>query len=164
MFLILTIALIAAVDLCIKEEIEARDSSEFPKDLAGTGGKIILHRSHNMGFPFQVLKSRPELVRTVPMVVISALGGVLGFLLPKKGYWAEKLALVLTLGGAFSNLYDRLTRGYVVDYFSINAGKLKKVVFNLGDICIFAGTAIMVLSQVASEGYRLVRELKGKKR
>ncbi len=66
MMLILMIALIAAVDLCIKEEIEARDGSEFPKELIGTDGKIILHKSHNTGFPFQVLKSRPELVRTVP--------------------------------------------------------------------------------------------------
>ena len=164
MMLILMIALIAAVDLCIKEEIEARDGSEFPKELIGTDGKIILHKSHNTGFPFQVLKSRPELVRTVPTIVISALGGVLGFLIPKKGYWAEKLALVLTLGGAFTNLYDRLSRGYVVDYFSIDMGKLKKVVFNLGDICIFAGTAIMVLSQIASEGYRLVRKIRWKKR
>lgn len=164
MVLILMIALIAAVDLCIKEEIEARDGSEFPKELKGTNGKIILHKSHNTGFPFQILKNKPELVRTVPTVVISALGGVLGFLLPKKGYRAEKLALVLTLGGAFSNLYDRLARNYVVDYFSINRGKLKKVVFNLGDICIFAGTALLVLSQVISDGYHLVRELNDKKR
>ena len=40
MMLILMIALIAAVDLCIKEEIEARDGSEFPKELIGTDGKI----------------------------------------------------------------------------------------------------------------------------
>lgn len=49
MVLIAGIALIAGIDLCIKEEIEARDSSEFPKELKG--GKIILHKSHNEGFP-----------------------------------------------------------------------------------------------------------------
>lgn len=151
MTLILLIALIAAVDLCIKEEIEARDDSEFPRELSGTNGKITLHKSHNTGFPFEVLKTHPELVKGIPVVVISALSGILGFLIPRKGYWAEKLVLVLTLGGAFSNLYDRLRRNYVVDYFSINVGKLKKVIFNLGDICIFAGTALLVLTQVVSE-------------
>lgn len=151
MGLILLVMLIAGIDLCIKEEIEARDSSEFPKPLEMTKGKIILHRNHNMGFPFQVLKSRPELVKKLPMFVFSGLSGIFAFLLPKKGYWAEKLALTLTLGGALSNLYDRHTRGYVVDYFSFDVEKIKKVVFNLGDMCIFAGAAIMLASQVIDE-------------
>lgn len=162
MTLIILIALIAAVDLCIKEEIEARDASEFPKELEGTRGMITLHKSHNTGFPFEILKSHPELVKGIPVVVISALSGILGFLIPKKGYWAEKLVLVLTLGGAFSNLYDRIQRNYVVDYFSINAGKLKKVIFNLGDLCIFAGAALMVLTQIVSELYAVIKTIRPK--
>ena len=123
---------------------------------------ITLHKSHNTGFPFEILKSHPELVKGIPVVVISALSGILGFLIPRKGYWAEKLVLVLTLGGAFSNLYDRIQRNYVVDYFSINAGKLKKVIFNLGDICIFAGAALMVLTQVVSELYAVMKTIRPK--
>ncbi|MBS5063751.1 MAG: signal peptidase II, partial [Hungatella hathewayi] len=42
-----------------------------------------------------------------------------------------------------SNLYDRLKRGYVVDYFSIQAGFLKKVVLNLGDLFIMTGAVIL---------------------
>lgn len=164
MTLIILIALIAAVDLCIKEEIEAREDSEFPKELDGTRGMITLHKSHNTGFPFEILKSHPQLVKGIPVVVISALGGILGFLIPKKGYWAEKLVLVLTLGGALSNLYDRFQRNYVVDYFSINAGKLKKVIFNLGDICIFAGAALMLLTQVASEIGAVVKVIWSKRK
>lgn len=151
MGLLLLIGLIAAVDLAIKAEIEARDSSEFPKPLEIAKGKIILHQSHNAGFPFEVLKNRPELVRMLPIAVISGLAGILGFLIPRKGFRGEKLALVLTLGGAISNLYDRLTKNYVVDYFSIDWKGLKKVIFNLGDICIFAGAALMIVSQVVSE-------------
>lgn len=157
MGLILLVFLIAGVDLCIKAEIEARDSSEFPKPLKLAGGKIILHQSHNKGFPFEVLKAYPELVRRIPMFVFSGLSGIFGFLLPKKGYLAEKLALALTLGGALSNLYDRYTRGYVVDYFSVEAKGIKKIVFNLGDICIFLGAGIMVASQI-------VREFAGRKK
>ncbi|MCI8948702.1 MAG: signal peptidase II [Lachnospiraceae bacterium] len=156
---ILLIALIAAADLCIKGEIEARDDSEFPRELEGTKGWITLHKSHNTGFPFEVLKSRPDLVKMIPIVIISALGGVLGFLLPKKGYRMEKLVLILTLGGAFSNLYDRITRNYVVDYFSINAGRLKKVIFNLGDFFVFAGAALMVISQIVWEVCRVAKGL-----
>ena len=44
----------------------------------------------------------------------------------KKGRVLEKTALTLVLAGGASNLYDRLKRGYVVDYFSIQWKKLKK--------------------------------------
>ncbi len=160
---VLFIALIAGTDLCIKEEIEARDSSEFPRELKGSKGMITLHKSHNTGFPFEVLKSRPELVRTVPMVVMSGLAGILGFLTPKKGYWVEKTVLVLTLGGALSNLYDRITRRYVVDYFSVNVGCLKKIIFNLGDIAIFAGAGLAVFGQVFRELFGGKQRRKGRK-
>lgn len=51
------------------------------------------------------------------------------------------------MGGALSNLYDRVVRGYVVDYFTIEWKFLKKVVFNLGDMFVFLGSAVFVLAQ-----------------
>lgn len=88
MGLILLMFLIAGIDLCIKAEIEARDSSEFPKPLAIAKGKIVLHKSHNTGLPFEVLKNYPDVVKKLPMFVFSGLSGIFGFLLPKKGFWA----------------------------------------------------------------------------
>ena len=70
-------------------------------------------------------------------------------------YVALFAALTLVLAGGASNLYDRLKRGYVVDYFSIQWKKLKKVVFNLGDIFIFAGSALFAAVQLVEE----VREI-----
>lgn len=52
------------------------------------------------------------------------------------------------LAGAFSNLYDRLAKNYVVDYFSIEWKRLKDVIFNLGDFFVFAGSLIYVLSEL----------------
>ena len=85
-------------------------------------------------------------------------------MLPKKGYWTEKLVLILTLGGALSNYYDRIRRNYVVDYFSINVGRLKKVIFNLGDIFIFAGAVLMIIAQVASGAWKFGKALWGKRK
>ena len=62
-----------------------------------------------------------------------------------RGRILEKLALTLTLAGGVSNLYDRMKRGYVVDYFSFQWKALKKVVFNLGDLFIFAGAFLMAV-------------------
>lgn len=41
------IVLLAAVDLCIKKAIEEQEESSFPKELNGTGGRIVLHKNHN---------------------------------------------------------------------------------------------------------------------
>ena len=37
----------------------------------------------------------------------------------------------------------------MVDYFSIEWDRLKKVVFNLGDMFVFLGSAVIVAGQVA---------------
>lgn len=142
------IALLAALDLCLKEIIEEQDEAVFPKEVKSAKGRIMLHKSHNSGFSFGFLKNRPELVQMLPLGVASFLGGMLVCLLQKKGGGLKKLALAVTLGGAVSNLYDRLFRRYVVDYFSLQYGKLKKVVFNMGDFFIFLGAGLFLLSEI----------------
>jgi signal peptidase II len=48
----------------------------------------------------------------------------------------------LILGGALSNLYDRIFLGYVVDYIDIRIWP----VFNLSDSCISIGVALLILN------------------
>ncbi|MEG0216514.1 MAG: signal peptidase II [Hungatella sp.] len=148
MFFIGMIALILLVDLGIKDTIEEADATAFPKEMEGTGGKIVLYQNHNDGFPFGLFRSQQELVRSVPLVITSALGGIFFWLCQRKGQMVEKMAVSMMLGGALSNLYDRLVRHYVVDYFSIQWKNLKKVVFNLGDIFIFLGTGILLVNEL----------------
>lgn len=150
------IVLLAALDLWIKSGIEEQEDEAFPKTLKSFGGKIVLHKNHNPGFSFGFLKDRPDLVEMIPLGVASFVAGMLACLLQKKGRLISKLALSLTLGGAVSNLYDRLKRRYVVDYFSFQFGKLKKVVLNLGDLFIFLGAAILVLAEIG-EAWRKER-------
>lgn len=139
------IALLAALDLIIKSAIEDQEEAVFPKELEGSGGKVLLHKNHNAGFSFGYFKDHPSLVQMIPLAVASFIGGMLASLLQRKGNTLEKLALSIAMGGAVSNLYDRLVRHYVVDYFSIQYGKLKKVVFNLGDLFIFLGAGIILI-------------------
>lgn len=145
------IVLLAAGDLFIKWLIEKQDQERFPRPLARTGGRILLYRNHNAGFPFGFMEQYGELVRTVPLVIISALGGVFCYLVQKKGHTAQKTGLAILLGGAISNLYDRYVRRYVVDYFSFQFGWLKKVVFNLGDLFVFAGAGILAAIELVQE-------------
>ncbi len=57
------------------------------------------------------------------------------------GHALEKTGVALLLGGGLNNLYDRYTKGHVVDYFHLNFGPkwLRAIVFNISDFCIFIG-------------------------
>ena len=145
------IMMLAAGDQWIKHRIEKQDPEQFPKPLPKTKDKIWIHQNHNAGFPFGFMEKYEGLVCLIPLVMTSVLAGGLMEMMKKKGRWLEKFSLSLLIGGSLSNLYDRYVRGYVVDYFSFHFGPLKKVVFNLGDICIFLGSGLHVLSMPSSE-------------
>lgn len=50
----------------------------------------------------------------------------------------------MIIGGASSNLYDRLVLGFVVDYLDLRVWP----VFNLSDSCITVGAALLFLNSV----------------
>lgn len=54
-----------------------------------------------------------------------------------------RAVLYIVLAGGFSNLFDRIIRGFVVDYIDINAF-LKFPVFNLADIYIVLGWIMLI--------------------
>ena len=89
------------------------------------------------------MKENQKVVKYVPVLITSVLVGLLSFLLPKKGNKIKKLSLCLIIAGALSNIFDRFTRGYVVDYIRIKVKGLDKVIFNLGDIFILFGSLMM---------------------
>ena len=80
-----------------------------------------------------------------------------------KGHKGQKAGLVLVLGGGLSNLYDRCIRRYVVDYANLRFGFLKKVVFNLGDLFVLAGTVLLMVLELFETG-RNKKKMPGKSR
>lgn len=148
------IAALSSLDLGIKWLIDREKPEDFPRPLPHTKEKILLYRNHNAGFPFGFLEQHGEIVRMLPLAVISGLAGFLAAIRPQKGKTVQKLGIAIILGGAISNLYDRMVRHYVVDYFSIQCGKLKEVVFNLGDIFVFLGSGILF-------GAEIIKEIRG---
>jgi len=54
-------------------------------------------------------------------------------------------ALSLIMGGAMGNLIDRFRMGYVIDFIDIHVGSLVWPTFNVADIAICVGVAIMVM-------------------
>lgn len=141
MFYIALILLIFFTDLKVKEYME--ENKEMHKSEEILNGKIILERYHNKGAMLNFLEHNVHLVKVISLSLFGILLLFFAFLLPKKDSRILKLALSLILGGALSNIYDRVKKGYVVDYFSFKF--LRKVVFNISDICIFIGSFLIAL-------------------
>ncbi len=57
-------------------------------------------------------------------------------------------ALSLLLGGACGNLLDRITRGYVVDFIDVYAGKYHWPVFNIADSSLTIGVILLIIGQL----------------
>ena len=141
---------IFTADQLLKASIERQPDDTFPRDVPGTNGAARYEKCRNDGFMLGTFREQPELVRIFPAVLTAGLFGRLVTLFGLPGRAAEKLGLTLAVSGAASNVWDRLTRGYVVDFLSIKKGFLAKIVINLGDIAIFAGAFTIAAGSLLS--------------
>jgi signal peptidase II len=57
------------------------------------------------------------------------------------------LGLTLVAAGGVSNLADRVARGSVVDFLNVGIGSLRTGIFNVADMAILSGVALIVLRQ-----------------
>lgn len=141
MFYIMIASAIFLLETKIKEYIE--NNKEMHKKEEILNGNIIIERYHNKGAMLNFLENNVKLVKNISLTLLGILLLIFIFLLPRKGDKLLKFALSLILGGALSNVYDRFTKDYVVDYFSFKF--LKKIVFNISDICIFTGSLLIAI-------------------
>lgn len=57
----------------------------------------------------------------------------------------ELVALGALLGGALGNLHDRVRQGFVVDFIEIGIDRFRWPVFNVADIAVTGGVALLLL-------------------
>lgn len=61
--------------------------------------------------------------------------------------------LSLTLGGGVSNFFDRVMHnGAVIDFINIGMGPLRTGVFNVADLAIMLGAAILIVAHYKYQG------------
>ena len=134
-------------DQILKQMVERDDPERYPRKARHTGNLLKLYRNHNDGFPFGFLRNYPQIVKMIPLVMTSAAAGVLARVMSEKhATAADRTAWTLITAGGLSNLLDRLRKGYVVDYLSIDRKIVNKVVFNLGDVGVLLGNILTTVS------------------
>jgi signal peptidase II len=148
MIYILIVLTIVIGEYFIKDHIETKKELGERQEIFQ--GRILIRKHHNEGAFLNFLEEKKEMLKTVSGVLLVLISLVFLIVLPMKGKKLFKLGLALTLGGAISNVTDRVKRGYVVDYFSFNCKKLKSIIFNLADMAIFLGSAFMLLASLFS--------------
>lgn len=131
-----------AVDQLFKEMIDEEPEENFPRELEGSKGKIYLHHNRNKGFSYGFLGKKRGIIHHVTYSVTSAVTGIFFYLQLIGSSFLSRFGFALLAGGAISNLCDRMRKGYVVDYFSINLKGIRKTVFNIGDFAIMGGTML----------------------
>ncbi len=69
------------------------------------------------------------------------------FVLARRGTgWTAALGLSLLWAGGVSNLADRIARGTVVDFLNLGLGPLRTGIFNVADVAITLGVAVLLLA------------------
>lgn len=89
-----------------------------------------------------------------PAVRTAVFSFATGAILLAVGFWAWRhrertlhaAALSLFLAGGASNWLDRVRHGHVVDFMNVGIGWLRTGVFNVADVAIMAGAALLVIA------------------
>lgn len=143
-YLIIT-ASVFLLDLIIKSHMDKKYARnvQHPR----LNGTIILEKYYNTGAALNLLNKAPKLLTFLHTVILLSVGIVSYFGIRCFHRPIAKTGLALLLGGGASNLFDRYTKGHVVDYFRINIGpkRLRRIIFNISDFCIFIGALLAAL-------------------
>ncbi len=78
------------------------------------------------------------------------------FVMMCKSSGLKKLALIMILGGALGNVFDRMLYKAVPDFIDFHVGNFHWFIFNVSDIFITLGVIFMILLELTDRGYKNV--------
>lgn len=136
-------ATVVALDQLTKAWIVANVDPMRPTPVIGDLVRLVYSR--NTGALFGLFRDNATLFGLVSLAVIGAIAWYHG----RAGRSPMlSVALGLLLGGAIGNLFDRLTRGHVVDFVDAGIGGLRWYTFNVADAAISSALVLLVAMTV----------------
>ncbi len=145
---LMMIPAVFGTDVMLKKKSEEK---KLPIEKEGNG-PIIWRNYHNTGAMLNFGAGK-SFVKVLSSVFTAAVTVYFIITLGHKGKNLLKAGLALVLGGAYSNMYDRMRKDYVVDYISFRCRwkRFSNIVFNIGDFAIMVGALMAVIATDRSE-------------
>jgi signal peptidase II len=143
-------AVIAVVVFASDQVTKALVESRIPDRavIPVVGGFFNLTNTKNSGAVFGLFSDSPVWWKTPVLIVVSAallMGVVILVIRTQHLRWETSIGLSLVLGGALSNLFDRMRSGLVEDFLDFYIRSYHWATFNLADSAIVVGTGFIVV-------------------
>ena len=100
----------------------------------------------NKGISYGLLPTQQQWMLIALGIIVSL---ILWIWAGRSGSVLTAAALAIIIGGALSNALDRAIRGAVADFFHFHVGSFNWYVFNIADVAIVAGVAVLLYQSLA---------------
>ena len=147
------IALLVLIGDQVTKAVVERSISEYMV-VPVLPGFFNLTHTKNTGVAFGIFSGSPAPWKTVLLIVVSAalIVAVASFIWRSRQlHWEASVGLALVLGGALSNLADRIRAGQVVDFLDFYWRGYHWPSFNLADSAIVVGAVFLVIEVIFPE-------------
>jgi len=108
------------------------------------GDYVRIVHAQNTGAAFGLLPERTTLLSVLSVLAVLAI--VYYYRQIASASWLVSATLGMQLGGAFGNLLDRVTQGYVVDFVDVGVGEVRFWAFNVADSSIVVGIFVVTFA------------------
>ena len=101
----------------------------------------------NEGIAFGLLSFNEKIFYNLLTFIILIIILIIFFMV-LKSYGLKKYSLLMILGGALGNVYDRIFYGAVPDFIDFHIGNFHWFIFNVADIFITLGVIFMIIIEI----------------
>lgn len=132
-----------SLKLIISKNIILDSGFEIIKDV------LNIHLVHNTGAAFSILSGNRLLLIAISVLTLIFF---IVFLFNQNNIKdLEVFTYSMLLGGILGNLFDRIFRGYVIDFISFKIFEYSFPIFNFADICIVLSLIILIIENLKGD-------------
>ena len=111
---------------------------------------LDIYLTWNEGIAFGLFSFKEEFIYNFLTLFIFLIIIIIIFMI-LKSYGIRKYSLLLILGGAIGNFYDRMIYKAVPDFIDFHIGDFHWFIFNIADIFISTGVILMICIELISK-------------
>ena len=112
----------------------------------------------NEGIAFGLLSFNDKIIYNLLTLIIFIIILII-FFMALKSYGLKKYSLLMILGGALGNVYDRIFYGAVPDFIDFHIGNFHWFIFNVADIFITLGVIFMIIIEITGNNKNKKHEI-----